>query len=70
MGIAPLGWIDWGVWFGGISFGPDAETEHEEVPVMTAKDFEQKYVGMVATIIGVVILLLGFVGIFVNLFVI
>ncbi len=40
MGIAPLSWIDWGVWFGGISFKLDAETEYEWVPVMMSKDFE------------------------------
>ncbi len=34
-----------------------------------AHDFEQKNVGMVATIIGVVVLLIGFLGIYVNLFV-
>ena len=35
-----------------------------------AKDFELKYVGMVAAIIGVVVVLIGFVGIYVNLFVV
>ena len=35
-----------------------------------AKDFEQKYVGMVAAIIGIVIVLLGFAGIYMNLFVV
>ncbi len=32
-----------------------------------AKDFENKNVGMVAAIIGIVVVLLGFAGIFVNL---
>ena len=35
-----------------------------------AKDFELKYVGMVAAIIGFVVVLIGFVGIYVNLFVV
>ena len=35
-----------------------------------SKDFELKYVGMVAAIIGIVVALLGFVGIFINLFVV
>ena len=35
-----------------------------------AKDFELKYVGMVAAIIGVVVAVIGFVGIYVNLFVV
>ncbi len=34
-----------------------------------AHDFEQKNVGMVAMIIGAVVLVLGFLGIYVNLFV-
>ena len=33
-----------------------------------AEEFEQKYVALVATIIGLVILVLGFAGIVVNLF--
>ncbi len=32
-----------------------------------AEDYQQKYVGMVALVIGGVILFLGFVGIIVNL---
>ena len=35
-----------------------------------SKDFEMKYVGMVAAIIGIVVALLGFAGIFMNLFVV
>ena len=33
-----------------------------------AEDFELKYVGIVAAIIGIVVLLLGMAGIFVNLY--
>lgn len=33
------------------------------------EDFDLKYVGLVASIIGIVVLLLGFGGLFVNLFV-
>lgn len=36
---------------------------------MMANDFEHKYVGVVAAIIGIVVILLGFVGIYINLFV-
>ncbi len=64
-----LSWIVWGVWFGGISFILDTETEYERVPVVMAKDFHQKNVGIVAAIIGAVVLLLVLAGIFVNLFV-
>ena len=35
-----------------------------------AEDFEQKYVGLVATIIGSVVLVLGLVGVYFNLFVV
>ena len=35
-----------------------------------AKDFELKYVGMVAAIIGIVVALIGFIGIYVSLFVV
>ncbi len=38
------------------------EIEHKE-------EFEHKYVGLVASIIGLVVVLLGLGGIFVNLFV-
>ncbi len=69
MGIAPLSWIDWGVWFGGISFKLDTEADYEEVPVIMAKDSDQKYAGMVAAIIGIVVFLLGIVGLFINLFI-
>ena len=43
------------------------ETESEWGSIMMAHDFEQKYVGMVASIIGVVVLLLGIGGIIFNL---
>lgn len=35
-----------------------------------AKDFEQKYVGLVAAIIGIVVAMLGFAGIYMNLFIV
>ena len=60
-------WIVWGVRFGGISFILDAETEHERGPVVMAEDYQQKYVGMVAAVIGGVVLFLGLVGLIVNL---
>ena len=47
----------------------DTETEFERDPGVMAEKFEHKYVAMVASIIGIVILLLGFAGILVNLFV-
>ncbi len=53
--------------FGGISFIMDAETEHERGPVVMAEDYQQKYVGMVAALIGGFVLFLGLVGIIVNL---
>ena len=65
-----LSWIVWGVRFGGISFILDTETEYEWVPAVMAEDFDQKYVGIVAAIIGAVVLLLGLVGLLVNLFVV
>ncbi len=34
-----------------------------------AEDFSHKYVALVATIIGAVVLLLGMVGLYINLFV-
>ena len=56
-----------GVRFGGISFILDAETEHERGPVVKADDYQLKNVVMVAGAIGAVVLLLGLVGIIVNL---
>ncbi len=53
--------------FGGISFIMDAETEHERGPVVMAEDYQQKYVAMVAAVIGGVVLFLGLGGIIVNL---
>ncbi len=44
-----------------------AETKHERGPAVSADDYQLKYVGLVATIIGGVILLLGLVGLIVNL---
>jgi hypothetical protein len=45
----------------------DAETEHERGPAVMADDYQQKYVAMVAAIIGGVVLFLGLVGLIVNL---
>lgn len=42
-------------------------TELEWSPVAMSEDFQPKYVGMVAGIIGLVILVLGFVGLYFNL---
>ncbi len=53
----------------------DTETEFERGPGVMAgefehkEEFEHKYVGLVASIIGMVVVLLGFAGLFVNLFV-
>ena len=46
------------------------ETEFEWSALAMSHDFEQKYVGLVAAIIGAVVILLGFVGIYINLFVV
>ncbi len=43
------------------------ETEFEWGSLAMSHDFEQKYVGLVATIIGAVVLLLGIGGILFNL---
>ncbi len=56
-----------GVWFGGYSSILVLETEYERGSIMMAHDFEQKYVAMVAAIIGAVVLLLGIGGILFNL---
>ncbi len=45
----------------------DAETGFERGRVVSADDFDLKYVAIVASIIGAVVLILGFVGIFINL---
>ncbi len=45
----------------------DAETEHERGPAVMADDYQQKYVAMVAAIIGGVVLFLGLVGLIANL---
>ncbi len=68
MGIAALGWIV--VRFGGGSSIRGSETEYEWGPAEMAEEFEHKYVGLVATIIGLVVLSLGFAGVLYNLFVI
>ncbi len=43
------------------------ETEFEWGALVMAHDFEQKYVGMVASIIGAVVLVLGIGGLVFNL---
>ena len=68
MGISALGWIV--VRFGGGLPIRGSETEYEWGPAEMAEEFEHKYVGLVATIIGLVVLLLGFLGLYYNLFVI
>ncbi len=45
----------------------DAETEHERGPAVMADDYQLKYVGLVAAIIGGVVLFLGLVGLIANL---
>ncbi len=45
----------------------ESETEQEGVPLVMAEDFQQRHVGTVAGIIGIVVLLLGLVGIYYNL---
>ena len=44
-----------------------AETEFEWDWIVMAHDFEQKYVGLVASIIGAVVLVVGLLGIIYNL---
>jgi hypothetical protein len=67
MGTTPLNGIAWGVCFAGISSILDAETGFEGGRVVTTDDYQLKYVGIVATIIGAVVLFLGFVGLIINL---
>ena len=43
------------------------DTEFEWGSSVMAHDFEQKYVGLVASIIGAVVLVLGLLGIVLNL---
>ena len=61
------GRVDLGVWFGGDSFMLVFETEFEWGSIVMANDFEQKYVAMVATIIGGAVLVLGIAGLLFNL---
>ncbi len=56
-----------GVWFGGDSSMLVFETEFEWGSRVMSHDFEQKYVGLVATVIGAVVLLLGIGGLLYNL---
>ena len=44
-----------------------AESEFEWGPIEMAEDFQPKYVGIVAAIIGGVVLFLGIVGLLYNL---
>ncbi len=53
--------------FGGISCVLNVETEFDWVGVVMAEDFDHKNVGMVAGIIGGVVLLLGLGGVLVTL---
>lgn len=45
----------------------DTETELKGVPVVMSEDFQQKHIGTVAGIIGIIVLLLGLGGILFNL---
>ena len=56
-----------GVWFGGDSSMLVFETEFEWGWFVMAHDFEQKYVALVASIIGAVVLVLGLGGILFNI---
>jgi hypothetical protein len=56
-----------GVWFSSNSLLPVLETEFEWDSLAMSHDFEHKYVGLVATIIGGAVLLLGIGGILYNL---
>ncbi len=67
MGIAALGWSV--VLFGAGSSIRCRETKYEWGLVEMAEGFEHKNVGLVAGIIGLVVLVLGFAGILMNLFV-
>ena len=68
MGIAALGWvIDW------LGRGPSirgSATKYEWGLAEMAKAFEHKNVGLVAGIIGIVVLVLGLLGVIYNLFII
>ena len=66
MGIAALGWFV--VWLGGGLSIRGRETKFEWGLAEMAEAFEHKYVGLVAGIIGLVVLVLGFAGVLINLF--
>ncbi len=51
----------------GLRYILNAETEHERGPVEMADDYQQKYVAIVAGVIGGVVLFLGLVGLIVNI---
>ena len=55
------------VWSAGYSSILASEIDYERGLIVMAHDFEQKYVAMVAAIIGAVVLLLGIGGILFNL---
>ncbi len=59
--------VFFGGWFGGDSSMLVFETEFEWGSIVMAHDFEQKYVGIVAMIIGGTILVLGIAGLLFNL---
>ncbi len=52
---------------GGVSFILAVESESKREPVVMSDDFQLKYVGVVAGIIGGVVLVLGFIGLYLNL---
>jgi hypothetical protein len=59
-----LDWVGWRLTaesFGGRR-GTGYEHQYEGVPAVMAEDFDQKYVGIVAAIIGAVVLSLGLIG--------
>ncbi len=58
-----------GLLFAGVSSILAADTGFEWGAFAMAEDFSQKYVALVASIIGAVVLLLGLVGLYINLFV-
>ena len=58
-----------GLLFAGVSSILAADTGFKRGAFAMAEDFSQKYVALVASIIGAVVLLLGLVGLYINLFV-
>ena len=68
MGIAALGWVI--EWLGRGSSIRGSVTKNEWGLEEMAEAFEHKYVGLVAGIIGLVVLVLGLSGVLYNLFII